>query len=262
MRKYLNNPRFVIPLAVFAMLWLAYRYNLLDEWIPHNALPVSNTFKPSVAAVSKPGQSETRRQMSSLIRNQWLPRNWEKYSAIRKEPFLANYSFEKADLEYSSPVAAVEVPVPVVIAPDALDDYIAENIGLDKLGFFVRFDSIYKREGDIIYTTDGRELVLGKIAIADEARTGVAHQDRVLEVLAEMKLYGVVSDSSEVADSDLSDTTQIKKSAVITGGIQDGGIYQLGDLLCRNPVLGLAAVHNDQVEVVDRYGNAHVLKLE
>ena len=38
------------------------------------------------------------------------------------------------------------------------------------MGFFVRFGSINKRQGDLLHTTDGRELVLGSIALAEERR--------------------------------------------------------------------------------------------
>ena len=34
MRKYLNNPRIVIPLAVLVMLWVSHSYGLLDQWLP------------------------------------------------------------------------------------------------------------------------------------------------------------------------------------------------------------------------------------
>ena len=35
MRKYLNNPRIVIPLAVLVMLWVCHSYGLLDQWLPN-----------------------------------------------------------------------------------------------------------------------------------------------------------------------------------------------------------------------------------
>ena len=34
MRKYLNNPRIVIPLALFAVLWVCHSYGLLDQLLP------------------------------------------------------------------------------------------------------------------------------------------------------------------------------------------------------------------------------------
>ena len=34
MRKYLNNPRIVIPLALFVVLWVCQSYGLLDQLLP------------------------------------------------------------------------------------------------------------------------------------------------------------------------------------------------------------------------------------
>ena len=34
MRKYLNSPRIVIPLALFAVLWVCHSYGLLDQLLP------------------------------------------------------------------------------------------------------------------------------------------------------------------------------------------------------------------------------------
>ena len=83
MRKYLNNPRIVLPLALFAMLWVCHSYGLLDQ-----LLPDFSTQSQSVSATQVVIEKEvitltpSCRVMQGLVRDQWLPRNWRKSSAV------------------------------------------------------------------------------------------------------------------------------------------------------------------------------------
>ena len=277
MRKYLNNPRIVLPIALFAMLWVCHSYGLLDQ-----LLPDFSTQSQSVAATQVVIEKEvitltpSGRVMQGLVRDQWLPRNWRKSSAIKNEPFVANYSFEKSELpdESSAPEVVEEV---VVIDPSTLDQYIAEHLGLDELGFFVRFGSVNKREGDLLMTKGGRELQLGQIAISDTERSEAAHQASVAAVLSGMRLYGVMdqivneasSDAADAADTlvalestkDPASVEQVN-SAFIGGGVHPSGIYRHGDIICQNPVLGLSKIEAGRVVIVDRYKNQFILKLD
>lgn len=262
MRQHLNNPVVVVPLALLACIWGAHSYGLLS-------LIGSKLFKPAESVIASGPLSsredmvdaQSVRMMRSLRRDAWLNSNWIRESAIKNEPFVANYNFDKEALREPLPLPE---EVPVTVEREGLDDYIAEHLGLDQDGFFVRFGAVWKREGDTIYTTDGRDLVLGKFAIAEEVRSETAHRIRVLEVLEGLQLQGVVSDSVSPAESDQNspDASRREMSAVIIGGIEESGIYQLGDLVYRNPALGLATVGKDQIEIVDRYGNTHTLELE
>jgi len=51
-------------------------------------------------------------------------------------------------------------------------------------------------------------------------------------------------------------------SAVILGGQKERQIYRLGDFVQKNPALGLAEVHDDYVQLVDRYGQFYRLTLK
>ena len=315
MRQYLNNPRIVIPLALFAMLWVCYSYGLLDQLLPDSSnqsqsLAATQVFIEKEVVVLTP----SGRVMQGLVRDQWLLRNWMKSSAIKNEPFVANFSFVKNELpeDISTPEVVEEV---VLIDPVTLDQYIVEHLGLDEMAFFVRFGSINKRLGDLLNTTDGRELVLGSIALAEERRTEAEHAETILSHLNGMQLQAVIKNApaqgqtSEIpsssnntppisslatVDTDVavelvakSDTllkkipgnfregdiinadsvnsskeVQITASAVISGGQLERQIYRLGDFVQKNPALGLAEVHDDYVQLVDRYGQLYRLNLK
>ena len=302
MRKYLNNPRIVIPLALFAMLWVCHSYGLLDQFLPDfSNQPQSFATTQVVIEKETVALSPSGRVMQGLVRDQWLLRSWTKSSAIKSEPFVANFSFAKNELpEVISESEVVEEVV--VIDPVTLDQYIVEHLGLDEMGFFVRFGSINKRQGDLLHTTDGRELVLGSIALAEERRTEAEHAETVALHLSQMQLQAVIKNaSSEVtlspsvaedvaltneltelsfkktskpegtfregdtvtADSiNRFDENQIRASAVISGGQSERQIYRLGEFVQINPALGLAEVHEDHVQLVDRYGKFYRLNLK
>ena len=311
MRKYLNNPRIVIPLALFVMLWVCHSYGLLDELLPNfsdQPQPLAATqvvVEKEVLALTPSG-----RVMQGLVRDQWLLRSWSKSSAINSEPFVANFSFAKSELleETSAPEAVEEVVEEVVVIdPVTLDQYIVEHLGLDEMGFFVRFGSINKRQGDLLMTKSGVELVLGSIALAEERRTEAEHDAIIVIVLSRMQLLAVIKNASKdvisAADdfvlADLttaedialstepslaeltksqgtfregdtvnpelinrSEESQNSASAVISGGLMENQIYRLGDFVQKNPALGLAEVHDDYVQLVDRYGKFYRLNLK
>ena len=311
MRKYLNNPRIVIPLALFVMLWVCYSYGLLDPLLPDFSNK-SQSLAATQVAVEKEvlALTPSGRVMQGLVRDQWLLRSWSKSSAIKSEPFVANFSFAKSELleETSAPEAVEEVVEEVVVIdPVTLDQYIVEHLGLDEMGFFVRFGSINKRQGDLLMTKSGVELVLGSIALAEERRTEAEHDAIIVIVLSRMQLLAVIKNASKdvisAADdfvlADLttaedialstepslaeltksqgtfregdtvnpelinrSEESQNSASAVISGGLMENQIYRLGDFVQKNPALGLAEVHDDYVQLVDRYGKFYRLNLK
>ena len=307
MRKYLNNPRIVIPLALFAVLWVCHSYGLLDQLLPDFS-DQPQSLAATQVAVEKEALALTPsgRVMQGLVRDQWLLRSWSKSSAIKSEPFVANFSFAKNELPegISAPEVVEEV---VVIDPVTLDQYIVEHLGLDEMGFFVRFGSINKRQGDLLMTKSGVELVLGSIALAEERRTEAEHDAIIVIVLSRMQLLAVIKNASKdvisAADdfvlADLttaedialstepslaeltnsqgtfregdtvnpelinrSEESQNSASAVISGGLMENQIYRLGDFVQKNPALGLAEVHDDYVQLVDRYGKFYRLNLK
>ena len=315
MRKHLNNPRIILPLALFVALWVCYSYGLLDQLLtnfsnqPKSLAATQVVIEKEVLALTPSG-----RVMQGLVREQWLLRNWSKSSAIKNEPFVANFSFTKNELPegITKPEVVEEV---VLIDPVTLDQYIVEHLGLDEMGFFVRFGSINKRQGDLLNTTDGRELVLGSIALAEERRTEAEHAATIVKHLSEMQLLAVIKNApteevistipsatedttpmtplvaedtaavvdlaapsdaaltelpgtfreGDIIDADSvnsSKEVEISASAVISGGQLEQQIYRLGDFVKKNPALGLAEVHDDYVQLVDRYGQFYRLALK
>ena len=311
MRKYLNNPRIVIPLALFVVLWVCHSYGLLDQLLPDFSDQPQSLAATQVAVEKEVlALTPSGRVMRGLVRDQWLLRSWSKSSAINSEPFVANFSFAKSELleETSAPEAVEEVVEEVVVIdPVTLDQYIVEHLGLDEMGFFVRFGSINKRQGDLLMTKSGVELVLGSIALAEERRTEAEHDAIIVIVLSRMQLLAVIKNASKdvisAADdfilADLttaedialstepslaeltksqgtfregdtvnpelinrSEESQNSASAVISGGLMEHQIYRLGDFVQKNPALGLAEVHDDYVQLVDRYGKFYRLNLK
>ena len=311
MRKYLNNPRIVIPLALFVVLWVCHSYGLLDQLLPDFSDQPQSLASTQVAVEKEVlALTTSGRVMQGLVRDQWLLRSWSKSSAIKSEPFVANFSFAKSELLEETPANEVVEEVVeevVVIDPVTLDQYIVEHLGLDEMGFFVRFGSINKRQGDLLMTKSGVELVLGSIALAEERRTEAEHDAIIVIVLSRMQLLAVIKNASKdvisAADdfvlADLttaedialstepslaeltksqgtfregdtvnpelinrSEESQNSASAVISGGLMEHQIYRLGDFVQKNPALGLAEVHEDHVELVDRYGKFYRLDLK
>jgi len=314
MRKHLNNPRIIIPLALFVMLWVCHSYGLLDQLLPDfSNQPQSIAATQVVVEKEVIALTPSGRVMQGLVRDQWLLRNWRKSSAINNEPFVANFSFAKNELPEGSSAPEVVEEV-VVIDPRTLDQYIVEHLGLDEMGFFVRFGTINKRQGDLLMTKSGMELVLGSIALAEERRSKAEHAATILMHLSRMELQAVMKNapteiispilslpedntpilplvtdgsasvvelgaSSDTVLSNLQGTfregdtvdaelinrskeSQNSASAVISGGQLDRQIYRLGDFVQKNPALGLARVHGNYVQLVDRYGQFYRLDLQ
>ena len=314
MRKYLNNPRIVIPLAVLVMLWVCHSYGLLDQWLPDfSNQPQSLAATQVVIEEEVLALTPSGRVMQGLLRDQWLLRNWTKFSAIKNEPFVANFSFTKNELPEESPEPQVVEEV-VLIDPVTLDQYIVKHLGLDEMGFFVRFGSINKRQGDLLMTKSGMELVLGSIALAEARRSKAEHAATISMHLSQMQLQAVMKnapievvspvlsvpedngpisplvtyDTASVVEIGASSDTVLSKlpgtfregdtvdvdsinnfddnrsiaSAVISGGQLERQIYRLGDFVQKNPALGLARVHDNYVQLVDRYGQFYRLDLQ
>jgi hypothetical protein len=296
------------------MLWVCHSYGLLDQLLPDfSDEPQSLAATQLVVEKEVLALTPSGRVMQGLVRDQWLLRNWRKSSAIKNEPFVANFSFAKNELpeEISTPEVVEEV---VEIDPVTLDQYIVEHLGLDEMGFFVRFGSINKRQGDLLMTKSGVELVLGSIALAEERRTEAEHDALILMHLSQMQLQAVmknapievnsailsapaesgpispllVDETALVVELGASSDTGLSKpsgtfregdtvnaesinsfddsrsiaSAVISGGQLERQIYRLGDVVQKNPALGLAEVHDDYVQLVDRYGQFYRLSLK
>ena len=271
MRQHLNNPRIVLPLALFAAVWAAYSYGLLDGLL--SRLPKAKPVPIAETEVQKEEwvMTESGRRMQGLNRALWLPGNWQRMQIHKREPFVASYDFGKNALpeipELEIAETAVEAAV-VIIDFEKLESYIAEQLGLDQDGYFVRFQNVLdlpvrKRPGDLLHSADGRVLELGQIAMAETLRDAAAHATAVQQKLHKLRLSGsILSESPSTSDADAPEPNrQRAQSAVISGGIKASGIYAQGELVTKDPALGLDAVHDDSVRLVDSQGSSYRLEL-
>jgi hypothetical protein len=187
------------------MLWVCRSYGLLDQLLPDfSDRPQSLAATQVVVEKEVLALTPSGRVMQGLVRDQWLLRNWRKSSAIKNEPFVANFSFVKNELPEGNTTPEVVEEV-VIIDPVTFDQYIVEHLGLDEMGFFVRFGPINKREGDLLMTKSGAELVLGSIALAEERRTEAEHDALILKHLSQMQLQAVMKNApTEVISTILS----------------------------------------------------------
>ena len=274
MRQHLNNPRIVLPVAVLASVWVSYSYGLFDSLVSK----ITNISDSGITAVNNYKKeaiemSPSARIMQGLLRDQWLSRNWTKYSTLKNEPFVATYNFEKSglpEIAANPEVEVEEVPETVVIIDfEKLESYIAEQLGLDEIGFFVRFENVFnlpvrKRPGDLLHSTDGRVLELGNIAIAETNRSDEEHAIAVQKKLAELQLNGSINTNidDKTIDKDSKKNTGREESAIIDGGIRPSGIYAQGELITKDPVIGLDEAHDSYVILVDSRGSTYELKLD
>lgn len=277
MASFLSNPRVVIPLAVASAIFLGYRVapSSIDRlWQRFAATPSVVVAPPSPVTVTAEVPLELSR-LGLMLRERWLPERWRQFSTLGRDPFVG-YVEEVLPLE---PLIDDEI---VVVDAEMLDSYIAEHVGLDENGFFVRFGTIRKREGDTLHSTEGTQLVVGSIAMAEQRRTPREHAEVVERTLSSLRLRGVMrldSDKSlqtqalgdngfregEVVSSQavrLMQDVKIGSSAMITGGRRADGLFAQGDLVTINPALGLSLVAEDSVFLVDRYGMSYVLQLQ
>jgi hypothetical protein len=215
-----------------------------------------------------------------------LPNNWQQYASLKRELFVADYQPEEDALPSVELAIKVDpVTGEVEIEEEQLTSYIAENMGLDRTGFFVRFGVIRKREGDDLKTKDGQALTLGKIAIPDQGQlNGNGAYRTVVAVVAGMTLEAtspVETEEAKVVAQEMDPVPEVYRegdvvtpelverkpvrreyaSAVIFGGVSEQAIYREGDLVSRVPAIGLASVSEGMVELIDRDGNLYELHL-
>ena len=144
-----------------------------------------------------------------------------------------------------------------------------EQLGLDEIGFFVRFENVLnlpvrKRPGDLLHSSDGRVLELGNIAIAETNRSDEEHALAVQKKIAELRLNGSINTNfdDKIIDKDSKKNTGREESAIIDGGIRPSGIYAQGELITKDPVIGLDEAHDSYVILVDSQGSIYELKLD
>lgn len=286
MRQHLNNPKVVVPVALLVLVFFLFRIGTFDN------IDIQTYFKKKAVLTveaSKPApvlESKASRIAEAFTKERWLPNNWQQYTTLKRELFVADYQLEDDALPSLELAMKVDPDTgEVEIEEDQLTSYIAENMGLDRTGFFVRFGVIRKREGDDLKTKDGQALTLGKIAIPDQGQlNGNAAYQTVEAVVAQLTLEAtspVETEDAEALVPELDPAPEVYRegdtvtpellgrkparreyaSAVILGGVSERAIYREGDLVSRVPAIGLASVYEQKIELVDREGNIFELQL-
>lgn len=237
MGSIFNNPRLIIPLALFAAVFFGYRtapdvFDSLLEYLPSRSASAQSNLD---VASPKADLTEPRavEYMGALLRERWLPERWRQFAKLQRDPFVAGY-VEPEELEILE-LAVVEEPPPPL--PEDLATYIVENIGLDGEGFFVRFGSQRIREGEKL----GSEVVR-QIAVPD--MTGVGALDALSERLPWMQLDATAPEANP-------------PSVVI-----DGNLFLEGDLVLRRPVLAVGQVLDNKVKLLDGEGRSWWLQMD
>ena len=286
MRKHLNNPMFVLPVAILVLVFLLYRIGVFDGIELSTYFDKQQSFMVSESKTVPVLEIEASRIAKAFTKERWLPANWQQFANMKRELFVADYQLEDDLLPSIDLAIKVDAETgEVEIEKEELTSYIAENMGLDRTGFFVRFGIIRKREGDDVKTKDGQALTLGKIAMPDQGQlNGSGNYLKVEDVVKELSLEATspveraeeampkalgeaipeVYREGDIVKPELVGRRPVRRdfaSAVILGGVNPMDIYREGDLVSRVPAIGLAGVTEAAVELIDRDGNIYELKL-
>ena len=95
-------------------------------------------------------------------------------------------------------------------------------------------------------------------------RSDEEHAIAIQKKLAELQLNGSINTNidEKTVDKDSKKNTGREESAIIDGGIRPSGIYAQGELITKDPVIGLDEAHESYVILVDSRGSTYELKLE
>lgn len=271
MRRHLNNPWIIIPIATMAFAWVAQSYGLF-AWVSSKFSDASVT-----ASVEKEPSYEYSEStnlstitMRVLSRENWLRSNWIRENSFSGDPFVANYDFGKKLIPEFIDVDEVEVEETVIIDQQTFEAAIASKLGLDGDGFFVVFENVLnlpvrKRVGDTIYLLGNGALEIPTFGIAERFRTAEERLEAIELALSKMKLQGVGTQASvpELGESPAGENDS-KNIAFIQVEGAEMEIYKQGELVHRDPSLGLDKIIKgesfDSVVLVDAVQNEYTLK--
>ena len=270
MRQHLNNPIVVIPLALIALFWGAYNYGLVN-WFSAKFLNNSAQvlFQNDLSYLPDKTNHLSVETMRALSRDSWLITYWNRESFVKSEPFVSDYNFNKLPPSIIN-IDVEEAEETVILDQQSFEAAIATKLGLDGNGYFVVFENVInlpvrKRVGDTIYLLESGPLQIPTFGIAERSRTAEEQRHAIESALFKMKLQGVGTQetASEIGENKASEN-YIKNIAFIQVKGADMEIYRQGELVHRNPNLGLDKIIKgesfDQVILVDADLNEYSLK--
>ena len=268
MRKLLNNPAVVLPLAIVALLWVAYSYGLMDRILNNFR---GKTEAETVQPLAKPdpigSASRTEKAMKNLTGDRWLIRSWVKSTIAKNEPFVANGLKTKPELPALELEPETERKETVIVDKETFQAALVSRLGLDREGFFVVFENILnepvrKRVGEVIYFEGSGPLVIPTLGIPERKRSAQAVQHLAKSTLASLTLLGVGTEGSEERGGASSEDSMAIAMIQLPDGQTE--VFKQGDLVVRNPHLGLDQVIKDvgngSVILVDQHGNEYPLE--
>jgi hypothetical protein len=268
MRKFLNNPAVVLPLACIALLWVGYSYGLTNHLLRNFG---GQTTQETTRTARKTGplDSSTRSEkaMVNLIAERWLVSGWVRSTVAKNEPFVADSFQTKAELPAEIAAPEIEEEKTVIVDRETFQAALVSKLGLDKEGFFVVFENVLnqpvrKRVGDLIYIEDSGPLVIPTFGIAEKKRSAEEIQVYVESIVKNFKLLGVGTEEAANAESSHSESSMNIAFIELTDGRTE--IFKQGDLVLRDPHLGLdkviKGIKEDSVVLVDQYSNEYSLK--
>lgn len=261
MRAWLNNPRIVIPMAVFALLFLLIQYGLLDSFLEKIKRWPSHPVQLTPMSTSE--QEATEDPFADYAPSVWQPRNLNRYQSLKRSLFFVGY--EKPVEEFELPeLPELSNSEKVIVDQEQFEFCLVQRVGLDHLGYFVVFENVLnepvrKRAGDFIFIKDGPKMTLPLLGIAERNRTHEEHRLAALESISGLKLKGVGAESGG------REVGAFKGLAEIEGGDGDDSVYLQGEIVKRDPNLGLSEICETESEksviLVDRYANRYRLTL-
>lgn len=272
MRKLLNNPAVVLPLAFLALLWVAHSYGLsgyiLRQFVEQTRPVITSNFEVK-SKLNATTQSE--KAMSILIADRWLVNNWSRLTTITNEPFVANSRLSEIELPTSNPTPTVSTPEiekaeMVIVDKETFDAAIVSTLGLDQDGYFVVFENVLnqpvrKRVGDVIHIKGGDSLMIPTFGIAEARTKPEAFKKQADAIVAKFKLLGVGIE--DIPNTNGETSQNVKNIAFIQDANGETKIFKHGQLVHRNPHLGLNHIfkgeNRDCVILIDRFGAEYEL---
>ncbi|MGB0335046.1 MAG: hypothetical protein ACPGGN_06805 [Opitutales bacterium] len=266
MRKLLNNPAVVLPLACIALLWVAHSYGLSDFLLKQffgqssrgNTLPFEQKNKSNASTKSE-------KAMETLIADRWLISAWARASVAKNEPFVANGLQSEVELPTIT-VPEIKDEEMVIVDKETFDAALVSTLGLDQEGYFVVFENVLnqpirKRVGDVIYLQGSGPLMIPTFGIAETRRNPAEFKAQAASIIAGFKLLGVGTEN--VQDSGVASSQNTNNIAFIEDADGNMGIFKQGQLVHRNPNLGLDQIFKDadrdRVILIDPFGSEYEL---
>jgi hypothetical protein len=223
-----------------------------------NTLPFEQKNKSNASTKSE-------KAMETLTADRWLISAWVRASVAKNEPFVANGLQSEVELPTIT-VPEIKDEEMVIVDKETFDAALVSTLGLDQEGYFVVFENVLnqpirKRVGDVIYLQGSGPLMIPTFGIAETRRSPEEFKAQAASIIAGFKLLGVGTEN--VQDSGVASSQNTNNIAFIEDTKGNMGIFKQGQLVHRNPNLGLDQIFKDadrdRVILIDPFGSEYEL---